>query len=143
MLLVLLNILFVKGFFADFLQYFIQHCFIYRPSDSTASEDGAGIAPRIVATSALAVRRSNHWTRSHRQLSLISSILNLLCTDSMNEQQKLPFLKVSQHKYSYMHRVDRMPGILSSRPNWVRPLPHPQASDVPPLGPGGEGYTLS
>jgi hypothetical protein len=38
--------------------YFILHRFIYRPSDSTVSED-AGIKPRTVATSALAVRRSH------------------------------------------------------------------------------------
>jgi hypothetical protein len=37
--------------------YFIQHCFVCRHSDSTVSED-AGIEPRTVATSALAVRRS-------------------------------------------------------------------------------------
>jgi hypothetical protein len=46
---------------------FIQNCFICRPSDSTVSED-AGIEQRTVATSALAVRRSNHSTRSHPQL---------------------------------------------------------------------------
>jgi hypothetical protein len=34
--------------------YCIQHCFICRPSDSTVS-DVAGIEPRTVATSALAV----------------------------------------------------------------------------------------
>jgi hypothetical protein len=44
--------------------YFIQHCFICRPSDSTVSED-AGIEPRTVATSALAVRRFNQLARSH------------------------------------------------------------------------------
>jgi hypothetical protein len=48
----------------SFLMYDIQHCFICRPSDSTVSED-AGIEPRAVATTALAVRRSNHSTRSH------------------------------------------------------------------------------
>jgi hypothetical protein len=49
------------SFFGEvhFLQYFIQHGFICRPSDSTALED-AGIEPRTVATSALAVRQSNH-----------------------------------------------------------------------------------
>ncbi len=31
------------------LKYFIQHCFICRPSDSAVSED-AGIEPRTVAT---------------------------------------------------------------------------------------------
>ncbi len=46
--------------------YFIQHCFICRPSDSDVSED-AGIEPRTVATSALAVRRSNHSATSHPQ----------------------------------------------------------------------------
>jgi hypothetical protein len=43
----------------DFFSYFIQHCFICRPSDSTVPTD-AGIEPRTVATGALAVRRSNH-----------------------------------------------------------------------------------
>ncbi len=46
-------------FFGDFFSYFIQHCFICRPSDSTVPTD-AGIEPRTVATGALAVRRSNH-----------------------------------------------------------------------------------
>ncbi len=50
---------FKKDFFC-FFQYFIQHCFICRPSDSTVSED-AEIGPRTVATSAWAVGRS----RSH------------------------------------------------------------------------------
>ncbi len=44
--------------------YDIQHCFICRPSDSTVSED-ARIEPMTVATTALAVRRSNHKARSH------------------------------------------------------------------------------
>jgi hypothetical protein len=43
----------------NFFRYFIQHCFICRPSDSTVSED-TGIEPMTVASSALAVRRSNH-----------------------------------------------------------------------------------
>jgi len=46
--------------------FFIQHCFICCPSDSTLSEN-AVIDPRTVVTSALAVRRSNHSTRSHPQ----------------------------------------------------------------------------
>jgi hypothetical protein len=41
--------------------YDVQHCFICCPSDSTVSE----IEPRTVATTALAVRRSNHSARSH------------------------------------------------------------------------------
>jgi hypothetical protein len=40
-----------------FSLYFIQHCSICRPSDYTVSED-AGIEPRTVASSALAVRRN-------------------------------------------------------------------------------------
>ena len=39
-------------------------------------------------------------------------------------------------KYGYIvmtiHRVDRVPGFLSSRPNWVCPPRHPQASVAPP-----------
>jgi hypothetical protein len=42
-----------------FLSYYIQHCFICGPSDSTVPTD-AGIEPRTVATGASAVRRSNH-----------------------------------------------------------------------------------
>ena len=47
-----------------FCMYFIKHWFICRPSDSTVSED-AEIEPRTVATSALAVRSSNHSAKSH------------------------------------------------------------------------------
>ncbi len=54
--------------------YFIQHCFICRPSDSTVSAV-AGMEPRTVATSALAVRRSNHSARSHPCLGYISSTI--------------------------------------------------------------------
>ena len=53
------------GFFSMYC--FIQACFICGPSDSTVSED-AGIEPRTVATSPLAVRRSNHYARSHPHL---------------------------------------------------------------------------
>ncbi len=46
--------------------YYIQHCFICRPSDFTLSED-AGIEPRTFATLAFAVRCSNDLARSHPQ----------------------------------------------------------------------------
>ncbi len=55
---------FLKGDFWIFFLYFMQHCFICRPSESTESED-AGIQPRTVATTALVVTRSNHSARSH------------------------------------------------------------------------------
>jgi hypothetical protein len=54
----LIRFFFLWGFFY-FFSYFIQHCFICRPSDSTVPAD-AGIEPRTVATGALAARRSNH-----------------------------------------------------------------------------------
>jgi hypothetical protein len=42
------------GFFKDLFQYFIQHYFIFRPSDPTVSvSEDAGIEPRTVATTAL------------------------------------------------------------------------------------------
>ncbi len=47
------------GIWFDIFSYYIQHYFIYRPSDSTVPTD-AGIKPRTIATSALAVRCSNH-----------------------------------------------------------------------------------
>jgi hypothetical protein len=52
---------FFKYFFGGFFfsSYYIQHCFICLPSDSTVPTN-AGIEPRTVAASALAVRRSNH-----------------------------------------------------------------------------------
>jgi hypothetical protein len=49
--------------------YYIQHCFICRPSDTDA-----GIEPRTVATGALAVRRSNHY-----RLDLIRNMLWSIC----------------------------------------------------------------
>ncbi len=60
---------FLKVDFFDFVMYDIQHCFICRPSDSPVSED-AGIEPRTVATTALAVRRT-----ITTRLDLIISIL--------------------------------------------------------------------
>ncbi len=51
----------VFGFFL--FMYVIQYCFICRPSNSTMSEN-AGIEPRTVATTAVAVRRSNHSATS-------------------------------------------------------------------------------
>jgi hypothetical protein len=47
---------FLKGcYFWDSSKFFIQHCFICRPSDFTVSED-AGIEPRTVATLAIAIQ---------------------------------------------------------------------------------------
>jgi hypothetical protein len=59
--------------------YFIQHCFICRPSDSTVSED-AGMEPRTGATSAMAVGRPN-LTRLdliHIFLFIVSHVFVLL-----------------------------------------------------------------
>jgi hypothetical protein len=58
--------------------YDIQYCFIYRPSDSTVSED-AGIEPRTVATLALTARRSNHLARSHPLI--LAHLYNLAVKD--------------------------------------------------------------
>jgi hypothetical protein len=62
--------LFSWGFFMNF-KYFIQHS---RPSDATVPED-AGIEPRTVSTSALAVRRSNLSAKSHPHLFSFHSCL--------------------------------------------------------------------
>ncbi len=68
-----------------FCMYFIQHCFGCRPAYSTVSED-AGIEPRTVATSALAVRCSNHSTRfiHATRLELIHNVM--LMNSSFGEQ---------------------------------------------------------
>jgi hypothetical protein len=66
------------GFFwFFFLCYYIQHCFICRPSDFTVSED-AGMEPRTVATSTLAVRRSNHYRLDLIHFSYRFSVILLL-----------------------------------------------------------------
>ncbi len=62
-----LNIFLTNIFGGIFFSYYIQHCFICRPSDSTVPTD-AGIESKTVATGALAVYvtqwltvgRSNH-----------------------------------------------------------------------------------
>ncbi len=59
---------FQRGIFKDFssfFMYFIQHCFICRPSDSTVSEDAGIDQPRTVATLALTARRCNLSARSN------------------------------------------------------------------------------
>jgi hypothetical protein len=72
--------IFNRGIFSFLFlfMYCIQHCFICRPSDSTVSED-AGIEPRTVAISALAVRRSNHYRLDliHIRFPIIYSPLNI------------------------------------------------------------------
>jgi hypothetical protein len=49
--------------------------------------------------------------------------------------------------FSHDHRVYRVPGFLSSRPNWLPPPIHPQASIAfsppPPLVPGGGTHSLA
>ncbi len=57
------------GDFFIFFSYYIQHCFICRPLDSTVPTD-AGIETRTVATGALTVRRT--------RLDLIRTRLDLI-----------------------------------------------------------------
>ncbi len=98
-----------------FCHYFIQHCFICRPSDSTVSEE-VGIDPRSVMTSALAIRRFNHSGRSHPpRLYLINRRL---------DPQSTVYMQSAFH---------------SSRPNRLHPPPHPQARRGDPLDGGGGG----
>jgi hypothetical protein len=51
-----------RGFFFDFFGTIFNTA-----PDSTVSED-AGVVPRTVATTTLAVRRSNHSATSHPQI---------------------------------------------------------------------------
>jgi hypothetical protein len=73
--------------------YDIQHCFICRRSDSTVSED-AGIEPRTVATTALAVRRSTHSTRSHP----FANILQVICPSTLYEQEFVIFVSMKSEQ---------------------------------------------
>jgi hypothetical protein len=61
--------------------YDIQQCFICRPSDFSVSED-AGIEPRTVATTALAVTDAviNRLDLIHIRLDLIHTRLGLIHT---------------------------------------------------------------
>jgi hypothetical protein len=79
--------------------YYIQHCFICRPSDSTVSED-AGIEPRTVTNSALAVGRSNRSARSH-------PLLNYVAFTSFNHA----FLMLFKHRVWFKtHVLTSVPG---------------------------------
>ncbi len=76
----------LTGGFLNFLMYFIQHCIIYRPSDSTLCRRMQGSSPGLLRLLALAVRRSNYSARSHPRLGYISSTSRLdlihVCTRS-------------------------------------------------------------
>ncbi len=91
--------------------YFIQHCFICRPSDSTVSEDARN-KPRTVATLEFA-RRSNHSARSHPSRLWISSTkpvptvqectLSLLySTECSLRQLKYSYALERKSMYSYV-----------------------------------------
>jgi hypothetical protein len=57
---------FKGGFFFGFFLFYVRYSTLLHlpPTDSPVSE-GARIEPRTVATTTLAVRRSNHSARSH------------------------------------------------------------------------------
>jgi hypothetical protein len=74
----------IQGIFH--IQYFVQHCFICRTSDSTASEE-AGIEPRMVATLALAARRS-----ITTRLDLIHSRLDLIHRSAISSTTRLDLI---------------------------------------------------
>jgi hypothetical protein len=78
-----------------FFMYNIQHCFICRPSDSTVSED-AGIEPRTVATTALAVRRSNYSARSH---------LHSARSHPLHPVKTVPTCPCSQYHYFFFSQI--------------------------------------
>ncbi len=50
--------------------------------------------------------------------------------------------EASNTSFGTEHRVNRVPGFLSGRPNWVPPFPNPQESVASSLGPRG-GDTLA
>jgi hypothetical protein len=71
-----------------FLKYFIQHCFICRPSDSMVFED-AGIQPRTFATLALPVSRSDDSARSHPHTNTYQKEMGHLSVKGRNQNYSL------------------------------------------------------
>jgi hypothetical protein len=83
--------------------YFFQRCLICRPSDSTVSKD-AWIKPRTFATSALAIRCSNHSARSNpHELDLYHSAigprLQVVYIENCKYFNQKPRLKYEQLHY--------------------------------------------
>jgi hypothetical protein len=77
-----------SGIFLDFFSmYCIQDCLVCRPLDSAVSE-AAWIKPRTVATSALAVRRSNHWARSHPYSARSHPLFFILTRDGKEDKEQ-------------------------------------------------------
>jgi hypothetical protein len=81
-----------------FFMYFIQHFFIFRPSDSTVSED-AGIEPKTVATLTFTSIRSNLSAESHLFQLLLCSPL-----DQNSERGCTPFYP-SMYFFSLVYEV--------------------------------------
>ncbi len=79
---------FFRGIFFMISKYFIQHCFICRPSDFTLPED-AGIEPRTISTSALAFRRSNLSAKSHPHLFPFQSCLLIPLRESATLRESI------------------------------------------------------
>ncbi len=77
------------------LKYFIQHCFICRPSDSTMLED-AGIELWTVAKLSLAFRRSNRSARSQNRI--LAVLKNL-------KQLKQPILLFPSSSYLFASKL--------------------------------------
>ncbi len=71
---------FLRGIFLVYFQYFIQQCFICPLLGSTVSvSEDAGIEPSTVATTPLAVRRSNHSAKAHPLEVELQSGATFLC----------------------------------------------------------------
>ncbi len=104
-------------FWKDFIffSYYIQHCFICRPSDSTVPTD-AGIEPRTVATGALAIRRSNHQARSHPRLGQISSAVGQISSavGQISSATRLDLIRNQARSHPQLDQISSALGQISS-----------------------------
>jgi hypothetical protein len=114
-----------RGFFYVHM-YFIQHCLICRPSDSTVSTD-AGIEPRTVATSALAVREAL-ITRLHLDRNSATSHPH-----SATSHPQLGYISSTTRLHLVHHSATSLPHSATSHPHSATSLPH-SATSHPPLG---------
>jgi hypothetical protein len=92
------------------------------------------LGSRIPASNKLSILTPKNWFLSSRKYDPgCSSRIRILFVTHPGSRTPDPGVKKAPDPgYGSATLVNRVPGFLSIRPNWVRPPPHPQASVYPP-----------